>query len=63
MVTISANVDYALVVALIAIVHAMKSTEDEYVEQMTTSVAEVISATAWSIAQVIVHSRFVYLFQ
>jgi len=46
MVTISANVDYALVVALIAIVHAMKSTEDEYVEQMTTSVAEVISATA-----------------
>ncbi|KAI3514986.1 hypothetical protein L1887_13734 [Cichorium endivia] len=46
MMTIHQNVDYAFVIALIAIIHAMKSTEDEYAEAMTTSVAQVISATA-----------------
>ncbi|CAI9265878.1 unnamed protein product [Lactuca saligna] len=45
MVTISKNADYSFVIALIAIVHAMKSTEDEYAEQIIASVGQVIVAT------------------
>ncbi|KAJ9547700.1 hypothetical protein OSB04_020243 [Centaurea solstitialis] len=46
MVTIQRNVDYAFVVALIAIVDAMKRTDAEYAEQMIKSTTEVIVATA-----------------
>ena len=46
MVTIQQNVDYAFVVALIAIVDAMKRADAEYAEQMIKSTSEVIVATA-----------------
>ncbi|KAI3771050.1 hypothetical protein L6452_02202 [Arctium lappa] len=46
MMTIYQNVDYAFVVALIAIVDAMKRTDDEYAEQITGSVNQVIVATS-----------------
>ncbi|KVI11245.1 protein LURP-one-related 10-like [Cynara cardunculus var. scolymus] len=45
-VTIQQNVDYAFVVALIAIIDAMKRTDDEYAEQIIGSVNQVIVATA-----------------
>ncbi|KAK9054891.1 hypothetical protein SSX86_025970 [Deinandra increscens subsp. villosa] len=45
MVTIFPNVDYVFVVALIAIVDAMKSTEKEYAAKMMESTTQVIGAT------------------
>ncbi|KAI3755360.1 hypothetical protein L1987_55157 [Smallanthus sonchifolius] len=46
MVTIYPNVDYAFVVALIAIVDAMKTVDKEYAEKMAESTAQIIGATA-----------------
>ncbi|KAI3671750.1 hypothetical protein L1987_87130 [Smallanthus sonchifolius] len=46
MVTIYPNVDYAFVVALIAIVDAMKTVDKEYAEKMAESTAQMIGATA-----------------
>ncbi|KAI3671749.1 hypothetical protein L1987_87129 [Smallanthus sonchifolius] len=45
MVTIYPNVDYAFVVALIAIVD-MKTVDKEYAEKMAESTAQIIGATA-----------------
>lgn len=46
MVTINPNVDYAFVVALIAIVDAMKTVDEDYVEKIAESTAQVIGSTA-----------------
>ncbi|XP_076936510.1 protein LURP-one-related 15-like [Bidens hawaiensis] len=46
MVTIYPNVDYAFVVALIAIVDAMKTVDKDYAEKMAESNAQIIGATA-----------------
>ncbi|KAM0045098.1 putative tubby-like protein [Helianthus debilis subsp. tardiflorus] len=46
MVTIYPNVDYVFVVALIAIVDAMKTVDKDYAEKMVEANAQVIGATA-----------------
>ncbi|KAI7753361.1 hypothetical protein M8C21_028083 [Ambrosia artemisiifolia] len=46
MVTIQPNVDYALVVALIAIVDAMKSVDKDYSEKLLEANTQIIGAAA-----------------